>query len=636
MNEAIQVVIGGLLQGSIFAILALGFFLVYRVTGVINLAQGAFCMLAALSMHTLQFGFGWPALPAALAAVAVTTVFGVAIGAWTFVPAMRRLTENNILMLTVGLLVLMQGLALVIWGSMPYELPSFSGEQPVSILGILVPTQGFWIGGTTVIVIVGLWYLLARTRLGRALRACADNPLAARLMGISVQRMTLFSFGLTTLIAAIGGIVIAPVIALQFNVGQMFSIYGFIAVTIGGIESFSGAIVGGLALGAIEQLAAAYVSSMFANGLALGMLMMMLLWRPKGLFSPKLTRRQDVREDRRVHRSIIRIDGTRAWIASAVAVALALTLPWLVPPGMLSSLVITAILFIAVLGLDVLMGYTGLVSLGQSGFMAIGGYTAAILSTTYGWPPLAGIAAGMVLSTVAALALALVSIRLRGLYLALATLAFALLVDSLTVGLVNVTGGPSGLTGIPSFSVGSYVFSTPLAVYYLVVAIAIALVMLLTGAMRSGFGRASQAVRSDQMAASALGIGVTGHKIAAFAISALLASLSGSLYAFFFHYLSPEMVGTQRSLEMVAMLVIGGEGTLVGGLLGTALLTVLPTIFQPLAMYKTLAEGLLLVLGFLYLPQGLFGVCASWIGRLGRLQSKAEKASAMLARENAR
>jgi len=636
MNEAVQIIIGGLLQGSIFAMLALGFFLVYRVTGVINLAQGAFCVLAALSMHTLQFSMGWPALPAAVMAVGITTLFGVVIGAWTFVPAMRRLTENNILMLTVGLLVLMQGLALVIWGSAPYELPSFSGERPVNVLGILVPTQGFWIAGTTLVVIVALWYLLARTSLGRALRACADNPLAARLMGISVPRMTLLSFGLTTFIAAIGGIVVAPVIALEFDAGQMFTISGFIAATIGGIESFVGSIVGGIALGVFEQLAAGYVSSMFANGLALGLLMITLLWRPKGLFAPRVTRRQDVREHRRVYGSIIRLDGSRAWMAGALAVALALALPWLVPSGLLSSLVITAILFIALLGLDVLMGYAGLVSLGHSGFMAIGGYTAAILSTTYGWPPLAGIGAGMVLSVLVALALALVSIRLRGLYLALATLVFALLVDSLTVGLIDVTGGPSGLTGIPSFSVGSYVFSTPLSMYYLVVAIAIALVLLLIGGMRSGFGRALQAVRSDQMAASALGIGVTGHKVAAFAISALLASLSGSLYAFFFHYLSPEMVGTQRSLEMVAMLVIGGEGTLVGGLLGTMLLTLLPTIFQPLAMYKTFAEGLLLVLAFLYLPQGLFGVVANWLARIGRVRSEPGKAATMLVREHAR
>jgi branched-chain amino acid transport system permease protein len=119
--------------------------------------------------------------------------------------------------------------------------------------------------------------------------------------------------------------------------------------------------------------------------------------------------------------------------------------------------------------------------------------------------------------------------------------------------------------------------------------------------MRSSFGRALQAIRTDQMAAAALGINVPAYKMTAFAISAALGSLSGSLYAFFFHYLSPEMVGSARSFELVAMLVIGGEGTLVGAILGVALLTLLPTIFQPLAAFKTFAEGVL------HMPQGLFG-----------------------------
>jgi branched-chain amino acid transport system permease protein len=109
------------------------------------------------------------------------------------------------------------------------------------------------------------------------------------------------------------------------------------------------------------------------------------------------------------------------------------------------------------------------------------------------------------------------------------------------------------------------------------------------------------------MAAAALGINVPAYKMTAFAISAALGSLSGSLYAFFFHYLSPEMVGSARSFELVAMLVIGGEGTLVGAILGVALLTLLPTIFQPLAAFKTFAEGVLLVFSFLHMPQGLFG-----------------------------
>ena len=415
------IIVGGLLQGSVFAIVALGFALVYRVTGVINLSQGAFCIVGALSMYTLQQTLGWPAPLAALAAVAGTTLFGAALGAATFVPALSRLPNSSMLMLTAGLLTLIEGLVLVVWGSDPYDLPSFSGEAPVDIMGVRVPTQGFWIAGAALIVIVALWYLLSRTILGKELRACAENPLAARLMGIDVARMTLLSFALAAMIGAIGGIVVAPIGSLQFDSGQVFTIYGFIAVAIGGMGSFIGAVVGGLALGVAEQLAAGYISSLFSNGLAVILLLATLLFRPSGLFTT-VARRHDVRDEQQVHLPIVRFRARDSVIFGAIAVAALMALPWFVPEssGLLSTLVITGILFIGVLGLDVLMGYAGQVSLGQAGFMAIGGYTAAILAVKYGWSPLLGTAAGIALSLVCALVLSLATMRLRGVYLALA------------------------------------------------------------------------------------------------------------------------------------------------------------------------------------------------------------------------
>jgi branched-chain amino acid transport system permease protein len=624
VNQLIQIVIGGLLQGSVFAIVALGFSLVYRVTGVINLSQGAFCVVGALMMYSLEVELGWPVAIAFVGAAVGSALWGAIIGTLSFVPGVSRLPVSSMFVMTAGLLTLIEGLLLVIWGSQPYALPPFSGEAPVELFGIRVSTQGFWIVAVTLLIIVALWYLLARTTLGMALRACAENRLAGRLMGIDVPRMTLLSFTLAALLGGISGIVVAPITSLEFDTGRFFTNFGFIAVAIGGMGSFIGAVFGGLVLGVAEQLAAGYVSSLFANGLALALLLAVLLWRPNGLFTSGPARRQDVRDEQRIHRAIVRIEGSGGMIFGVLAVALLLVLPWLLPGrGILNSLVICGILYIAVLGLDVLMGFAGQVSLGQAGFMAIGGYTAAILATTYGISPLLGTAAGVLLSVISAMVLSLVTVRLRGHFLALATLAFGLMVDSLTVGLGDVTGGPSGLAGIPAFSIGSYAFSTPTQMYYLVAAIIIVLVLVLHGGMRMGFGRALQAVRTDQTAAAALGVDVPRYKLAAVVISAALASLSGSLYAFYFHFLSPDMVGTPRSFEMIAMLVAGGEGTLVGPLLGVVLLTLLPTVFQPFALYKTFAEGLLLVVCFLWLPEGLFGAAAVWVrGLLRRRASR--------------
>lgn len=631
MNQAIQILIGGIFQGCMYALLAVGFSMVFRVTGVISLAQGAFSIFGALLANTIGAGAGLPVWVAAPLSVAATAFLSLAIGYLTFVPALSRLSHSNMLMMTAGLMTFLEGLILVVWGNQPFTLAAFSSERPIEVAGMLLPSQGLWVIGVTVCVVVMLWWLLQRSTAGQALRACAENATAASLVGISVERMSLLSFGLAASIAAIAGIVIAPATSLQFDTATVFTISGFIAVAIGGVGSFPGAIAGGLLLGIVSQFATAYISSLFSSALSLGLLLLVLLWRPSGLLSVGITRRQDVREEPRARNGVVRLGGRSGWILGGLLFAVAVLAPVFVPEGaVFSSLIITGILFIAVMGLDLLMGYTGQVSLGQAGFMALGGYTAGYLTVQHEVSPLAALFAGMAVSLVCSFILALVTVRLRGLYLALGTLAFGLLVDACAIGLDDITGGPSGLVGIPSFSVGPVSFDTPVSMYYLVLGIVTVLLITLAGGLRSGFGRALQAIRTDQLAAAALGINVFRYKLAVFAISAALASLAGSLYAFYFHFLAPEMVGTKVSLEMVTMLVIGGEGTLIGPLFGACLLTLLPTVFQPLAQFKLLATGGLMVFFFLCLPEGIYGSLVLWLAR--RRQGRAQRSARSLSR----
>jgi branched-chain amino acid transport system permease protein len=626
--EFLQICIGGLVVGSIYAAIALGFSLVYRVTGAINLSQGGFALFAAMIGYTLAVAAGFPLWLAIPLAVAATVAVGSAIGAFTFAPALERLSNANVLMLTAGLLTAIEGFSLIVWGSQPYATPTFSGEEPLAFGAIRVPTQAFWVFGATALCIGALWFLVARTRLGKALRACAENPHAAALMGINVPRMTLLSFGLATLIAAIAGVIVAPTTSLQFDTGRLFTISGFVAAAIGGIASFPGAIAGGLFLGLATQLSTAYISSLFSTAIALLILLAVLIFRPSGLIGGGASRRQDTRDEVKMTAHAARLPPRLAVPLAALALLIAVLVPLVVTDnGILSGLVIAGILFMTLMGLDVLMGYAGQVSLGQAGFMAIGGYTSGYLSINYELSPALSIFAGIGVSLVCALVLSVVTLRLRGLYLALATLAFGLLVDSCAVGFLDITGGPSGLVGIPSFSVGGFEFATPRAMYYVVLVLDVIILIGLVGAMRSGFGRALKAIRSDQMAAAALGINIVRYKLAAFMISVTLASVAGSLYAFFFNFLSPEMVGTGRSLELVAMLIIGGESTLVGGLFGALLLTLLPTAFQPLAIYKTFASGVLLVASFLYLPQGIFGAIVQMALRVMRQHQVAPEES---------
>jgi branched-chain amino acid transport system permease protein len=621
MQQALEIIIGGLLQGGAFALVALGFALIYRVTGTINLAQGAFVVVGALLLYTFHQVLLWPLALAFLASLLVTVIVGTLLAKFILEPALRKLPPSGMVILTAGMLTLFEGAILLTWGSQPYQLEPFSGSRPYEIFGLRFPTQSPWDAGATILIVFILWYVLQKTTLGKALRACSENPAAAALMGINVRRMTIISYAVAAGIGGIAGMVIGPIVSLQFDGGGIFTTSGFIAVTIGGIASFFGSVVGGLGLGLIEQGAAGYISSLFSTTIALVLLLVMLILRPTGIIAGRIRRREDVREIAH-NQSLVstKLNTTQGRVLAVVMLVLLAFAPILLNAfgggGLLSSLVIAGIFFIALLGLDVLMGYCGQVSLGHAAFMATGGYMAAICCVKFHLPPIVGVFAGLIVSLLCATVLSLVTVKLRGHYMALATLSFGLLVDTLTVGLSDWTGGPSGMTGIPNFSFAGYTFAGPVANYYLVWGVVIVSLIVLANAMRSDFGRTLRSIRTDQTAALALGIDVPRYKLYAFLIGAAFASIAGSLLAFDFQFLSPDMVSTQQSFLIVTMLVIGGEATLVGPVIGVVLLTLLPTAFQFLANYKTLASGILLVVAMLYFPSGLYGGFTSLVRRV--------------------
>jgi ABC-type branched-subunit amino acid transport system permease subunit len=608
MQQAIEIVIGGLLAGAIYALVALGLTLVYRASGILNLAQGAFVVLGALTFYSLETTAGWPLAIALIGAAAIVAAVAIVVGLIAIRPALSRLSTSGVLILTAGILTFFQGAALVVWGSNPYAVPAFSGERPLLVAGIHLPTQGIWIVAALVVCDLALALVLARTTAGKALRACGENPTAASLMGIDVPRMTVLAFAAAAALGALAGAVVGPLTSLAFDTGSFFTNAGFISVALGGIGSFQGAIAGGIVLGVAGQLAAGYVSSLFSPTLTFLILLAVLVLRPDGILGAR-ARRIDVPQAFERHTPVVRFRGRGGLVVAAILAALVAVAPLaLAGTGLLASFVIAGIFVLAVLGLDVLMGFAGQVSLGHAAFMAIGAYATGLLVTRAGAPPLLATAVGLVVTLAVALAVSGVVARLRGLYLALATLAVGLLVDSLLVGADAVTGGPSGLPGIPSFSIGPLSVDGDVANYYLVWAVVAIVAVLLVDLSRSDFGRALQAIRADQTAARALGIPVARYKTYAFAIAAACASLAGSLFAFDFHYLAPDLVSTPRSLELVTMLVLGGQGTLVGPLLGAVVLTLLPAIAQPLAAYKTVVEGALLVVVLLYAPGGLVGL----------------------------
>jgi branched-chain amino acid transport system permease protein len=580
---------------------------VFSVSGALNLAQGAFVALGALTMYTFSHN-AHLALPLAFLASLVVVVAAIGVIEWLIIrPAVTRISHANLLMMMGGLLTAFEGAAFLIWGSNPFSFDQFSGSRPVSVGKLSIPTQGFWVVGAMLAAVVALSWLLSRSRWGRGLRATSENMTAARLMGVPVDRMILLSFMAAAALGVIAGAVIAPLTSLDYASMASYTNEGLIAVSLGGLGSVYGSVAGGLVLGVVEAVVSGYVSSLFSTAISLIILIAIIFLRPQGLLGRVRGARIDVAE-RTSGRIYAPPKLPRNWVrigAAALAVIM-LFMPRIIPAGDMRALNITGIFCLTIVGLDLLTGIAGQVSLGQAGFMAIGGYTSAILATHYQLPTLAGLAVGMAGSALVATVLGLVCGRLRGMYLAITTLAFGILVEAMANGL-SITGGPSGIGGIPPFSVAGFAFDSDTRFFYLIWALVAVALILVANFVRSNRGRILRAMHGDQAGARSLGLHITRAKISVFVISACLASIAGSLYASYFRYLSPDQVGSSESLQLITMLVIGGMGTLFGPLIGVALLTYLPLASQSIANYSMLLTGVLLVLFLRYLPAGIWG-----------------------------
>ncbi|MCW2684854.1 MAG: branched-chain amino acid transport system / permease component family protein [Blastococcus sp.] len=605
MTQFVNVAIGGLMAGAILALVALGLTLVFRLTRIVNLAQGAIVVVGALVFNSL-----WKVVPlvvALLGAVLVGAICGLLLERLAIRPAVGKLSEGSLFIVTAGALAAIQGISLLIWGSQPYSLPSFSPTRSWVIGDIRIPTQALWIFLALAVTVGATWIFFTRTTVGIAVRATAEKPDTAAVMGINVSLFRAAAFAVASAVSALAGAVAGPVYSLAFDSGGALTNSGFIAVVLGGLGSVVGGIVGGLAVGLVQQFAAGYVPDISSNTVVLVVLLAVMVLRPQGLLGVRQGRADTVANPPLVTRAAGRLGPRTALITGIALVALVLVLPLGVDSSVLSALVITGVLAIAVLGLDVVMGFAGQISLGHAAFMALGAYTTAVLTTRVGWSLWPAIGAGMVVAALAALLLAMVTVRLSGLYLAMGTLAFGLLIDSLAIGLVSVTGGSAGIAGIPPVTLFGLTLDTGERFYYFVWGLVGVLVFLLWNVANSDFGRTLRSVKADQAAARSIGVRVTRYKVYAFVIGAVLAGLAGGLYASYLQYLSPDVMGIHLSFALVTMLIVGGEATLIGGLVGAALITLLPTQIQALSTYSSLFEGLLLIVILLFLPEGLWG-----------------------------
>lgn len=288
--DYLQLLVDGLQAGVIYALVALGFVAVHRVTGVINFAQGAFVMLGP--MLTVTFvALAWPLPPAvdlgvaAVLGLALTTLIGIIVYRLALHPA-RHASLLTRIIITVGVYVFIQGMALIAWGPRSYVLPAFTTLQMADrsfFLGeVVVRAQSLWIWGIALAAVALLALFFERTVLGKAMQACAVNRMAAQLVGIRVDVMAMYAFALAAALGALAGIVLAPLTRPTYDMGLELGLKGFVAGIMGGLVSFQGAVAGGLILGVLENLWAGVTLAGFKDLFAFVVLILLLLVRPRG------------------------------------------------------------------------------------------------------------------------------------------------------------------------------------------------------------------------------------------------------------------------------------------------------------------------------------------------------------------
>ncbi|HCC79317.1 MAG: hypothetical protein A2X25_06330 [Chloroflexi bacterium GWB2_49_20] len=289
MQQLTQLIVNGLTMGCIYALIALGFVLIYRTVGVINFAQGELVMLAAYFGVT-AISIGLSLIWAYVFVIAAMAIFGY-LFQWMIYYPLRGKPFITIIISTIGVSIILQNLARIIWGPAPLMFPSFFSLKPLNIGGVLVQPQNIFVFVVTVVLFSLVYLLLSKTMIGHKMQAVAQDPETAKLMGIKVDQVVAGVFVLNSILAGAAGLLLAPIFLVTLDMGSSVLMKSFSASIIGGFGSVPGAIVGGLFLGVVEILGARYISSHFKDGIAFVVLLLVLLIIPKGLFGERVNER---------------------------------------------------------------------------------------------------------------------------------------------------------------------------------------------------------------------------------------------------------------------------------------------------------------------------------------------------------
>jgi sulfate-transporting ATPase len=621
-------------QVAAYTLFALGIVLIYRASKVLNLAHGVMAMFPAYVAVKLR-GVGMPVVPAVIAAVLVGALMGAAVE-WVFVRRLRRVSETA---QTVG--------TVAAYGLVVALTAQFFGTAPLRPPGIL-PDGVVWVGGSgfsydqigliviAIALTVGLFALFKFTALGLAMRGSASNRTAAGLMGIDPDATTRIAWMMGGGLAAVAGVMLSVVSALEPFGFPLQALPGFVAALIGGLGSMPGALAGaavvGFATGAVPGLSVVGIFSDFASSVGASTVVLALI---AFVVMARRGERLSLGDVRAAAASAASVGASKArrtvsgggaprgfiprrhrpllaFVALAGAVALGLAAPF----SVLGSAILGLNYALVAISLVILTGWVGQISLGQAAFVGIGAFSTGVFLRSFDLPfPLTLFAAGVVAAGGAAL-LGLVALRVRGLFLAVATLIFAWMAQAYLFNLPSL-GGSGGSSVAQTKPLGSedgwpyFDFTDRTTFYFVALATLAGVVVGLSNLRDSKTGRAWFAVKGSEVAAASLGIDVMRSKLAAFAVSGFVAGVAGNLLMTHTVVVSSTAFTVEKSLFYLAVAVVGGLTSLGGAVASGALFASLEELFyrfEALARFLLVVSTALLAIVLLFFPAGLAGI----------------------------
>lgn len=597
--------VNGLVVGNLYALVAVGITQIYGVANVVNFAHGSIYMVGAY--------VGWIAvtqlhlpLPVALVLVPLATALLGVVVERVAVRPFSRSGRTVLLLSTIAVAMVLDQGAQLLFGpetkAFHSQLPQWRwqvGGGSIGALDLLI----LGIGAGTALL---LHLFLSRTRAGWAVRATAQDRDAALQMGVDVDRVSRLSFAMAGALAGVSGLLVGLYYHSVYpTMGFAAGIKGFTAALLGSLGSIPGAIGGAYLLGVAESVGVAWLGSSYRDLIAIGLLIGVLLFRPSGLLAaarsllPEPTAGTFIAGGRTVP-----VPRVLVWGAALAALLLPLVVS---SPYWLQVLATAWIFGLVALSLNLLAGTAGQVSIGHAGFLALGAYASAILTTRLQLPFLPSIVVSPAIAAAIGVLLCYPALRLRGQYLAIATMALGQAITLVALNWTGLTQGPLGISNIAPPVIFGYEITSAAGFYWLSLAALLGGGWCIARVAQSHLGRAFRAIREDEVAARSYGIHLERYKSTAFGISAFFAAVAGVLLAHSYTYLAPDTFTHALSIQILTMVVLGGLDSAAGAVLGAAVLIVLPESARFLAEYRFLIYGLLLLTLLRFRPRGLLG-----------------------------